>query len=73
LNCSDGGKDRAVKVNERPAPLLFVSPSQINYQIPPGIVAGPATITVVNSNGVVSTSGISISSVAPGLFAANAK
>ena len=58
--------------NERPAPLFFVSPSQINYQIPPGTVAGPATITVVNSNGVVSTGGISISSVAPGLFTASA-
>src|SRR5262249_54524975 len=58
--------------NDLPAPFFFVPPSQINYQIPLGTAAGPATITVANDAGVVSTGGISISSVAPGLFAANA-
>ncbi|MGE0131649.1 MAG: Ig-like domain-containing protein [Blastocatellales bacterium] len=57
---------------ERPAPLFFVSPSQINYQIPAGSAAGPATVTIVNGAGVISTGGLSLSSVAPGLFSANA-
>jgi uncharacterized protein (TIGR03437 family) len=57
---------------ERLAPLFFVAPSQINYQIPPETVAGAATITVTSGDGTVSTGAVNIASVAPGLFSANA-
>ncbi len=57
--------------NERPAPLFFVSPGQVNYQIPAGTVAGPAIVTITGGSGVISTGGLSIATVAPGLFAAN--
>lgn len=57
---------------ERAAPLLFVSPTQVNYQIPPGTVAGSATITINNAEVPVATESISIAMTAPGLFTADA-
>lgn len=57
---------------ERLSPLFFISPTQINYQIPPGTAAGAATITVVSGLGLSSTGAIQIVNVAPGLFSANA-
>jgi uncharacterized protein (TIGR03437 family) len=58
--------------NERLAPLFFVSPTQINYQIAPGIQIGNATVTVTSGNGAVSTGSFQVAPVAPGLFTANA-
>jgi uncharacterized protein (TIGR03437 family) len=34
--------------NERPAPLFFISPTQVNYQIPPGTAAGVASVTITS-------------------------
>jgi len=56
----------------RLSPLFFVSDGQINYQIPEGTAAGTATVTVTSGNGTVSSGAMSIASVAPGLFTANA-
>ncbi len=56
---------------ERLAPLFFVSPTQINYQIPPGTTTGEATVSVFNEAGAVSVATMQINNVAPGLFAAN--
>ncbi|MGE0126887.1 MAG: matrixin family metalloprotease [Blastocatellales bacterium] len=58
--------------NERLAPLFFVSPNQINYQIAPGIVTGPTSVTITSGDGSVSTGSILVESVAPGVFAMNA-
>ncbi len=57
---------------ERLAPLFFVSPGQINYQIPSGTANGAATVTVTNNNSTVGSGTVNIVNVAPGLFAANA-
>lgn len=57
---------------ERPAPLFYVSPQQINYQIPPGAVLGPALITATSGDGTISTEAATITTVAPGIFSANA-
>ncbi|MGE0131651.1 MAG: SBBP repeat-containing protein [Blastocatellales bacterium] len=57
---------------ERLAPLFFVSPNQINFQIPAGAKAGPATVTVTDANGGAAAGVVMISPVAPGLFSANA-
>jgi len=62
----------SVQVNGVLAPLFFVSPGQINYQIPDGTVPGLATVTVTSGSGIVSTGTMQIAAVAPGLFAANA-
>jgi uncharacterized protein (TIGR03437 family) len=57
---------------ERAAPLFFVAPGQINYQIPAGTAAGPAIVTVVSGDGSVSTGEVVISPVSPALFTASA-
>lgn len=57
---------------ERLAPLFFVAPGQVNYQIPPGTAGGAAIVTITSGGGLVSTGNATIASVAPGLFTANA-
>ena len=54
--------------NERFAPLFFVSPNQINYQIPPQTASGPALVTVTSGDGTISTAAIQVTAVAPGIF-----
>ncbi|MBI1764094.1 MAG: hypothetical protein HYR56_21930, partial [Acidobacteria bacterium] len=56
----------------RAAPLFFVSPTQINFQLPAATSAGPATIYVQRSGAVVGQGSVTVSTIAPGLFAANA-
>jgi len=56
----------------RNAPLFFVSPTQINFQIPAGTSAGNATISVLNNGTSVGQGALTIASVVPGLFTANA-
>jgi uncharacterized protein (TIGR03437 family) len=57
---------------ERPAPLFFVAPMQMSYQIPPGTLTGTAMIIATSGGGAVSTGIAQITAVAPGLFSANA-
>ncbi|MFN0108971.1 MAG: right-handed parallel beta-helix repeat-containing protein [Blastocatellia bacterium] len=56
---------------ERLASLFFVSPTQVNYQIPAGTTNGAASIVIASSNGQASQTVVQISSVAPGLFTAD--
>lgn len=58
--------------NARNAPLFFVSPTQINYQIPPGTAAGSAAVTVIVGDEPVASGTIQIVAVAPGVFSADA-
>jgi uncharacterized protein (TIGR03437 family) len=55
----------------RPAPLYFVSPGQINFEIPAGTAAGTATVTIQNQNGTIQSTTISVGSVSPGIFELN--
>lgn len=57
---------------ERPAPLFFVSPTQINFLLPAESAAGTATLIVQNEAGEVSLGTVNVSRVAPGIFSANA-
>ncbi|MEJ7606947.1 MAG: hypothetical protein WKF37_11935 [Bryobacteraceae bacterium] len=50
------------------APLYFVSPSQINYLIPPSVRSGPATISARRGQTVLASDTVQIDSVSPGLF-----
>ncbi len=75
LPLSLGGTSVKVKDSlgvERAALLFFVSPTQVNYQIPPGTARGPATVTITNASGEISLSTVQIGTTAPGLFTANA-
>lgn len=56
---------------ERLAPLFFVSPTQINFQIPAGSAAGAGLFTVVKNGVTVSTGNAPIATVAPSLFSAD--
>ncbi|MGH9836849.1 MAG: hypothetical protein ACRD9Y_27810, partial [Blastocatellia bacterium] len=56
----------------RSSQLFFVSPTQINFMIPPGTATGAATIAFTNTNGAISTGAVNVANVAPGLFTANA-
>lgn len=58
--------------NERLAGLLYVSPVQINYQIPDGLQTGDAQITITSGDGTVSTGTLKIAAVSPSLFSADA-
>ncbi|MGH9840637.1 MAG: hypothetical protein ACREEM_17810 [Blastocatellia bacterium] len=58
---------------ERLAPLFFVSPTQVNYQMPAGTAPGQAIITITNANGAISADAVEIAPVAPGLFSADAR
>jgi uncharacterized protein (TIGR03437 family) len=57
----------AVTINGQAAPLYYVSPSQINLQIPYETALGTATI-VINNNGQVGTQTFPVIAVAPGIF-----
>jgi len=58
----------SVTVNNRNAPLLFVSPTQVNFQVPWETEVGNATISVI-VNGLISNSvSVPVLTAAPGLF-----
>jgi uncharacterized protein (TIGR03437 family) len=53
------------------APLLYVSPGQINYQVPSGTAAGLVTAKVLNGGTAVAQGILEVTSVAPTIFTAN--
>jgi hypothetical protein len=52
------------------AGLIFVSPSQINFVVPPDIAAGLTKVTVRNNSIFVAQGSMQVQAAAPGLFAA---
>ncbi len=56
----------------RKAGLFFVAPTQANYVIPAGTANGAATISVKRSGTTVAEGNVTIESVSPGIFTANA-
>jgi uncharacterized protein (TIGR03437 family) len=55
-------------VNGETAPLYYVSPNQVNLQVPWDIPAGPATLTINTSAGPISKP-FTVASASPGIFA----
>jgi uncharacterized protein (TIGR03437 family) len=55
----------------RNAPLLYVSPSQINFVLPDGTIPGTATLGVINSAMTTQTATATVATVAPTLFSVN--
>src|SRR5262249_44040911 len=75
LPTSLGGTSIKVKDSagaERLAPIFFVSPTQVNYQIPAGTATGTANLTLTHNKGGRLVSPMEIRNVAPGFFSANA-
>ncbi|MCI0337641.1 MAG: SBBP repeat-containing protein [Acidobacteria bacterium] len=57
---------------EREGQLYYVSPGQINYYLPAGTATGPAQISLTTSRARIAAEEINITTVAPGVFTANA-
>jgi uncharacterized protein (TIGR03437 family) len=55
----------------RTADLFYVSPLQVNYEVPPGMATGKASITVSVNGDPVALGSATLSAVAPGLFSAD--
>ena len=59
----------SVEINGQPAPLIIVSPSQINLVIPENIITGMANVTVRSTNTAATQTGsVDVESVVPALF-----
>jgi uncharacterized protein (TIGR03437 family) len=70
-----GGTIVFVRANsqfETVAPLFFVSPTQINFQIPEDVSTANPVITVFTPNSLISSSRLNLQPVAPSLFSASA-
>jgi uncharacterized protein (TIGR03437 family) len=59
----------SVSVGGQPAFVAFISPGQVNVQLPTTISAGPQPVTITNGNGTSSAYTLNVSSAAPGLLA----
>jgi uncharacterized protein (TIGR03437 family) len=55
----------------RDAPLFYISPLQINFEVPASTATGMASVNIQNQNGNTQTATIQIGSVSPGLFELN--
>lgn len=62
----------SVLVDGEPAGLFFVSPGQINYELPEGAAPGAATVIVMSHGAVRAEGVVDIAEVAPSLFTADA-
>lgn len=56
----------------RPALLAYVSPAQINFEVPAGTATGDATLTLQKGSSVQNLGTVLITAAAPALFSANA-
>ena len=61
----------SVTIAGRAAPLLYVSPAQINFEIPVGTVTGDVQVTVETGLGEPLICSGKVAATAPGLFTAN--
>jgi uncharacterized protein (TIGR03437 family) len=58
----------SVKINGIAVPLGYVSPTQINAQVPFEIAPGPAQLTIASNGTTAGPVGLTIQPAAPGLF-----
>ncbi len=58
----------SILVNGRPAQLLYVSPTQVHFVVPPETEIGTAEVVLTNSEGFQSRTSVTVRLTAPGLF-----
>ena len=61
----------SVYINQSQVPLLFVSPTQINFQVPSGLMPGTAILFVTVGAGKSLLYSFTVTSAAPGIFQDN--
>jgi len=57
-----------VTIAGRPVPLLYVSPTQINFQVPPDIGLGQVEVIASQSSTLLARAALQINPSAPGIF-----
>ncbi|MEZ5394849.1 MAG: SBBP repeat-containing protein [Bryobacterales bacterium] len=57
---------------DRTAALFFVSPTQLNFEVPPGTAAGLAQVTVFLNGSEIARGTVRVRTASPSLFSANA-
>ncbi len=57
-----------VAIDGRPAPVSFVSPTQINVLAPANSVLGPVNVVVSNANGSSAPASVQLTTASPGFF-----
>jgi uncharacterized protein (TIGR03437 family) len=62
-------QDKTAKA--RPAPLAYVSPAQINFEVPAGTATGNATLMLQKGSSMQTLGTVLITAAAPALFSAN--
>ena len=58
----------SVNVNGQAAPILYVTPTQVNFQVPWEAALGSATVTVAVNGGASNSVTVPVLAAAPGLF-----
>ncbi len=53
------------------APMAFVSPDQVTFQVPAGVASGSATVNVTSALGTQTVGNVQVGSVAPAIFTLN--
>jgi uncharacterized protein (TIGR03437 family) len=61
----------SVSVNGQLAPLLYVTPTQVNFQVPWETALGSATVTVAVNGGASNAVAVNVLGAAPGLFSSS--
>ncbi|MFN7995771.1 MAG: protease pro-enzyme activation domain-containing protein [Bryobacteraceae bacterium] len=60
-----------VTINGKTAPFYYVSPGQLNVQIPYEVAANSTAVLTVNNNGRVASSSFTVAATAPAIFTFN--
>jgi uncharacterized protein (TIGR03437 family) len=55
-------------VNGSHVPLVFVSPNQVNFQLPTDLRPGPARVQITTAQGTSNEETVNIGAAAPGIF-----
>jgi uncharacterized protein (TIGR03437 family) len=58
-----------VSIDGKPAPISFVSPTQINLLAPANSTLGPVNLLVSNDNGTSAATAVQLAAASPGFFA----
>jgi uncharacterized protein (TIGR03437 family) len=62
----------SVTVNDNAAPMLFVSPAQVNYVVPSNVDAGTAMVKVMYNGSVIAAGTATVEQVSPSIFTVGA-